>query len=161
MFNLATWKKRDDEGGQGLTVRDSMERELTRLRDDFNSLLDRLWGGRPGLASSWFDHWGWSLDVDDRGHEYVVRAEAPGFEVEDFDVQLSGDNLVIRAERKQEGQAGNEGNFYRHERLYRSVALPAGVEADRIEASYRSGILELHLPKKREAQGKRIAVKAN
>jgi HSP20 family protein len=158
MFNLVPWKKKN-EGG--LTVRDSMERELTRLRDDFNTLFAGLWGRMPSLRNDWFEgHWGWALDVDDRPSEYVVRAEAPGFEVGDFDVQISGNNLVIRAERKKE-EKRDGGSSYQYERLYRSVPLPNAVEPDKVEARYHNGVLELHLPKSREAQGQRIAVKSS
>ena len=92
--------------------------------------------------------------------EVVVRADAPGFETEDFDIQVSGNQLTIRAEKKQEDKDETNGFSYSERRLHRSVTLPAGADPDKVEARYRNGVLEVHLPKSPEAQGKRITVKS-
>jgi len=84
----------------------------------------------------------------------LVRADAPGFEAGDFDVQVANDVLTIKAERKEE----KDGQVERQ--LYRTLTLPAGVRADDVEARYRNGVLELRLPRAEEAAGKRIEVKA-
>jgi HSP20 family protein len=91
----------------------------------------------------------------------VVRAEAPGFEATDFDVQVSGDVLTIRAEHKEESREGGEGGpaESRYGCFERWVTLPGGTDRDKVEARYRNGVLEVHLPKTPEAQGRRIEVK--
>lgn len=157
MFSLIPWKKSDR--GSGSVSAEPVNQQLARLRQEFDSLLDRFWSGWPSLGGDWFaEHWGWGLGVDEQEDEYLVRAEAPGFDVADFDVQIRGDQLVIRAEhqverREQSGSASHSCSFYR------SIPLPHGVEPDKINARYRNGVLELHLPKGEQARGKRIAVK--
>jgi HSP20 family protein len=125
------------------------------MRREFGTLLDRFFGGWPsdlGISE------GWGLDMEDAGSEVVIRAEAPGFQPSEFDVQLSGDMLTIRAEHREEGdgQAG-----HRHwSRLERTVTLPSGMDPNKVDARYINGVLELHLPKTPEAQPRRIEVKA-
>jgi HSP20 family protein len=155
MFSLIPWKKRRDEIGN--VSAEPVERQLTRLRDEFDSVVSRFWDEWPSLGGDWLNR-GWGLDVDENDREYLVRSEAPGFDAGDFDVQVSGDQLRIRAEHKVE-QEEEGGSAYHHGTFYRSLPLPLGVEPDKIEARYRNGILELHLPKGEESRGKRIAVK--
>ena len=141
--------------------------ELAQFRANFDRMLSKLWLG------DWDDAWnsGWGCEVQDTENEIVVRAEAPGFEPEEIDVRLSAGRLVIQAEHKTEQDAPGQAspgqappsNGSRHYssygRFYRAMSMPAGIEADKIEASYKNGILEVHLPKGEAAKSKRIAVK--
>jgi len=125
------------------------------MRREFDTLFNRFFGGWP----AWSDATdGWGLDMEDAGAEVVVRAEAPGFQPADFDVQASGDLLTIKAERKEEGEGKDAQR--RWSRLQRTVTLPAGVDSSKVDARYVNGVLELHLPKTPEAQPRRIEVKA-
>jgi len=163
MFNLTPWKKKEDGGG---ALMPRTEHPLGRLRDEFDAWFDRFFGRWPApFSADWgrdFDRF-WGLDMEDTGKEFVVRAEAPGFEAGDFDVQVTGNLLTIRAEHKQEAE-DKKGDYHYQERRYgrfqRSVTLPAGAETDKVEARYHNGVLEVHLPKSPEAQGRRIEVKA-
>jgi HSP20 family protein len=156
MFSLIPWKKSGNDRG---SVSAEPAHQLARLRQEFDSLLDRFWSGWPSLGGDWFaEHGGWRLGVNEDDREYLVRAEAPGFDVGDFDVQIRGNHLVIRAEHKVERQEG-AGSAYHYGTFYRSIPIPQGVEADKIDARYRNGVLELRLPKGEGARGKRIAVK--
>jgi len=132
--------------------------EVSRLRANFDQALQRMFRG------DWEDAWnnGWGCDVQDSENEIVVRAEIPGFEPDEIDVQLSSGRLVIQAEHKTEQDAKSDGNghFTSYGTLYRAMSVPAGIEADKIEATYKNGILEVHLPKGEEARSKRIAVAA-
>src|SRR5436305_1787755 len=126
------------------------------MRDEFDALFDRF-------LSRWPAPWGaddasafWGFDVQDTDQEYVLRAEAPRFEVGDFDIQVSGGVLAIRAERRQESKDAQNGTSYSERRLHRTVTLPAGADPERVEAHYRNGVLELHFAKAPNAQGKRI-----
>ncbi len=82
-----------------------------------------------------------------------MRAELPGFETEDLDVRVSDDMLTINAERS---QAGNGAQSYR--RFARTISLPPGIDTASAQASYRSGVLEVHLPRAEGAKPKRIPV---
>lgn len=67
--------------------------------------------------------------------------------------------LTLRAEHKEEGQEGY-GSYRRHQSFYESFTLPNGVLTDKTDARYRSGVLEVHLPKGEDFKAKRIAVKS-
>jgi HSP20 family protein len=154
MWGLIPWKK--GNGGGAVSVADPLEREFSRIRNEFDSLLQRAWNDWPALGD---DLSRFGLDVDETDTHYVARVTAPGFEVEDFDVQVSGSQLVVKAEHKEEHE-GNGRSAYRFGRLQRSLTLPQGAETDQIDASYHAGILELKIPKGKEVQGKRVEVKA-
>ena len=101
------------------------------------------------------------LDVIDRDKELVVRAELPGVEKDDVKVEITGDRLMIEAERKFEEEEEKE-NFYRHElgygSLMRTVVLPEDVDADNVQAELKEGILSITLPKIRVAEKHTVKV---
>jgi len=80
---------------------------------------------------------------------------------EDIDVSVLNDVLTIKGEKKQEKEV-NEKGYVRSERFYgsfqRTIALPAGVDAAKVAAAYKNGVLELTLPKKEDAKPKQIKV---
>jgi HSP20 family protein len=160
MWSLIPWKKETGGGGALSTVQ-PLEREFSRIRDEFDSLFRRLWNQFPAFAADdVFDsRWGWDIDVVEADDHYLARIPAPGFEVEDFDVHVSGNHLVVKAEHKDE-QKGKNGSSYRYGRVQRMIPLPEGVETDQIECRYHNGMLELKFPKGKEAQTKKITVKA-
>ena len=127
----------------------------------FDALFNRFFGGWP--ISPWEEGnrtMNWGLDMEETDKEVIIRAEAPGFEAKDFDVHLNGDVLTIQAEHKEEkGQEGEAETERRYARLRRTVTLPAGTDAEKVEAAYRNGVLEMHLPRKPEALGRRVEVK--
>ena len=139
------------------------DRPLARLRDDIDTLFDRLlspWSAPLETDSdlgSLLD-----LDVDERDDEFVVRAETPGFEPDEINVETSGRLLTIKAEKQE--KKGKQGNGAVEQEIYRSfvrsVTLPEGVQRDKVEAKYHNGLLEVHIPKSDEAKPKRIAVKS-
>jgi HSP20 family protein len=137
------------------------EHPLSRLRDEVDAMFDRFFFGRPALweGEGWPGRF-WDVDVQDTDKEILVRAEAPGFEPQEFDIHVSGNTLTIRAEHRQEGQE-MEGHPWerRYSRLERAITLPAAVDADKVEAHYRHGVLELRLPRAEEARRRRIEVK--
>lgn len=95
-------------------------------------------------------------DVKDEGSEYVLEAELPGFEKKDIHLDLTGDMLTIRAERRREHTEGEEhGKYLTRERRYgcfrRSFDM-TGIVTDDIRARYENGILTLTLPKQQDAQ---------
>jgi HSP20 family protein len=97
---------------------------------------------------------GASVDVADRGDQFVVTADLPGYRKEDRDVTLRGDQLQIRGEREESSEEGDgdEGHYIRkerrHESVSRSVSLPEAVEEESVSAQYRNGVLTVTLPKR-------------
>jgi len=102
-------------------------------------------------------------DAFEDDERVVVRLEAPGMERDDFDVQVVGDALVVRGEKKFERES-TEGRWRvlqcAYGSFHRSVPLPAAVRADAAQASYRNGVLRVELPKREPAAppSRRIAV---
>ncbi|MCD6456088.1 MAG: Hsp20/alpha crystallin family protein [Methanophagales archaeon] len=102
------------------------------------------------------------VDVIDKEDKVVVAADVPGVEKEDLSVNISGDRLEISAERKKEAEEKKEG-YVRRERTYTSyyrlVPLPAEVDADKADATFENGVLEITMPKVKAIEKKKIKIK--
>jgi HSP20 family protein len=139
-------------------------RELDELERHFEDLF-----GRSFLPTAWgrlpMEQRGWTpaIEVFEKEDRFLVKAELPGMKEEDIDVSAVGDTLTIKGERKTESEVKEE-DYYCCERSYgsffRSIALPSHVDAEKIEASYEDGILEVSLPKISEVKPKKISVSA-
>jgi HSP20 family protein len=132
---------------------------MRRMRDDFERLFEQMfrgWGA-PALGPGRDRYWG--LDVQETDDKVEVRAEAPGFEPGDFDVQVRGDQLVMCACHG--GESSDKESGYREwsrQEFYEAVPLPTGVDANKVEARYRNGILSVTVPKTEESKARRITV---
>ena len=104
--------------------------------------------------------WVPAVDVAETQEKIVVRAEVPGMKQEDIQIEFENGLLTIRGERKIEKSEGK--TWHRVERVYgnfsRSFTLPRTVDAEKISAAYREGILEIDVPKKEEAKPKNIRI---
>lgn len=95
------------------------------------------------------------VDMYDKKDEIVVKAEIPGVDKENINISVSDSTLTIKGEMKKEEEVKEE-DYYYSEREYgsfaRMLSLPAKVQSDKIKASFKNGILEIHLPKAEEAK---------
>lgn len=99
----------------------------------------------------------WGFKMEERENEYVLRAEVPGFEASELEVTTVGDVLKVRAVHPpSEKEPASE---HPYARLERSVTLPPGCKLEAIEARYRNGVLEVHIPRAPEVRPRRIEVK--
>jgi HSP20 family protein len=121
--------------------------------------------GQRGGLQPWSEGlWSPQVDVFERGNNLVVRADLPGLDRDNIDVEVENDSLIIRGERRSENEDNQEG-YYRSERsygsFYRAIPLPDGVDANACNATFKDGVLEVTLPKPPESKskGKRIEVK--
>ena len=136
-------------------------REIEDLERHFGDLFGQpflpAWRRLPLEKRGWMP----SIDVFEKEDKYVVRAELPGIKDEDVDISVVGDTLTIKGERKVETEVKEE-DYHCCERSYgsffRSMALPSNVDANKIEASYDDGVLEVSLPKAAEIKPKKISV---
>jgi HSP20 family protein len=132
-----------------------MEREMEDVFGRFFPAV-RTWAG---MERAWTP----AVDMREEKDEIVVKADLPGLDDKDIQVTVQDGTLTIRGERKEEKEEKGE-EYYYAERAYgafvRSLPLPAGVEADKVKATFKKGVLEVHLPKAREARGHTIEVKA-
>ena len=136
--------------------------ELNRLRREIDRLFEEPFGFLS-RGTSFFEGWTPAVDIYEDKDKYTIKAELPGMNKEDIEVSLDGDTLTISGERKQEEEK-KEKEGYRSERFFgrfqRSVTLPAAVQADKLEATYKDGVLTVTAPKSEEAKPKQIPVKS-
>ena len=140
----------------------SPQRDLVSVRDEMNRVLNEVFGRSANDESAWFSGaWAPPVDIYETDDALVMKAELPGFSKDDISIELKESTLVIKGERKREDEV-KEGNYHRMERVYgafqRSFLLPTTVDQNKVNASYKDGILELRLGKVQAAQPKRIAV---
>ncbi|MBW1918229.1 MAG: Hsp20/alpha crystallin family protein [Deltaproteobacteria bacterium] len=138
-------------------------REVSRLRQEMDRLWEEYFGPSRRALRPLEAEWAPSVDVSESADKVTVKAEIPGMEPKDIDISLSGDLLTIKGEKKSEREEKEE-NYHLIERSYgsfsRTLRLPVGVEADKIEASYKQGVLTITCPKKEEVKAKPIQIKA-
>lgn len=151
---------------------ESLRREVDRLFDEFdgglwrspfrNSVLSAApfgRGGNGGFAAMP------AVDISETDKTYEITAELPGLDEKNVEVKLANGVLTIRGEKQDEKEEKNK-DYYMRERSFgsfeRSFQVPDGVDSDKIEASFKRGVLSVTLPKSPEAQKseKKIAVKA-
>jgi len=135
--------------------------ELNRLREEINRIFEEPSQGFMERSAGFFEGWSPSLDVFEEKDNVVVKAELPGMKKEEIEVSLVGDTLTISGERREE-EENKDAESYRSERFFgrfqRSVTLPHQVDANKIQANYKDGILTVTLPKSEEAKRKQIEV---
>jgi HSP20 family protein len=106
-----------------------------------------------------------AVDITESEKAYEITAELPGMDEKNIEVKVANGNLTIKSE-KQEEKEDKKKDYYLHERHFgsfeRSFDVPEGVDAEKIEANFKKGVLTVTLPKKLEAQkpAKKIEVKA-
>ena len=148
---------------------------LERMRREMDNLFEEF-GRGFGLPTRWsmpeierlWQSKGRGMepvaDLVERTDRYEVTAELPGMDGKNIEVKLANGSLIISGDKKEEREE-REANYYMSERRYgsfqRSFRIPEGVNADKIEASFKNGVLTVALPKTDEAKKeKKIDVKA-
>jgi HSP20 family protein len=138
-------------------------RDLVGVQDEMNRIFDTFFG-TPATRTGWEPTFRPALDVEENAEEFIVRVDIPGMNQKDVKVSLMGETLTIRGERKNE-RTTKDGNVRRVERSYgafeRSITLDAPVRNDKVTATYRDGVLEIHVPKAEEARVREIEVQTS
>jgi HSP20 family protein len=135
---------------------------LADIREEMNRLLDRsfLRHGDGGMQGDFAP----AIDVVEEKDSFLVRADLPGLGKADVNVTLQDNYLTIRGEKKHEEET-KDANYYHRERVNgtftRAIELPVAVDAKRIEANFKDGVLQVKLPKSETAKPKQIEVKVN
>jgi HSP20 family protein len=132
---------------------------LSRLRGEFDRLFDDFFQGWPSLDAFSGEHDRWGLEVQDRDDAIVLRADAPGFQPGDFDIQIRGNKLVLSASESEETDDDDKGYRWQKREFYRSMPLPAEIDVDKIDAQYHNGVLTMTLPKTEPSKGRKIEIK--
>jgi HSP20 family protein len=130
------------------------------LRDEMNSLFELPSTGNLGRQTQLFTGWAPALDLYQNSDAVVAVVEVPGMRKEDIDISLQDGMLTIAGERERSSEETE--NAERTERFSgkfrRSITLPTRVDAGKVSATYKDGILTVTLPKAEEAKPKKVEV---
>src|ERR687898_1118126 len=124
-------------------------REVDTLQSEVNRIFDTCFGGNDTRARRWVP----AMDLVETDDHMVLRADLPGLDREDIEIEVKDNVLTVAGERRAEHEERGEG-FHRVERAFgrfsRSLDLPRGISADGVEASFDRGVLEVRIPKPEE-----------
>jgi HSP20 family protein len=138
-------------------------RELSTMQSEINRVFNTLFdsptpgNGRRTALRSWVP----AMDVTENDSEYVLKADLPGLSEGDINVELDDNVLRISGERKSEHEESKNG-YHRVERAFgrfsRSLRLPEGVTGEGVQASFDSGVLEVHIQKPEQRKPQKVAI---
>ena len=135
-------------------------RDLQRVQDEMAKLFDDRLMARGGESVGWTP----KVDIFEDEEGVALRFELAGVDPKDVDIRFENGVLTLRGDRKMENEDKRE-NYHRVELAYgtftRSFSLPATIDAEKIRAESKNGVLTVHLPKKPEAKPKSIQVKVS
>jgi HSP20 family protein len=162
MAMMDVWRPRRAISGR-VSSGSSPFAELTRMQRDFDEVVTRLFGELSPTATP-DGSFAPAVDVVDSGKEIVLRADLPGLEQKDVQVEVQDGSLLIRGERKNEQPSKEDNNYRWTERweglFMRLIPLPSDVDRDKIQAQMKNGILEVRIPRKQGAGPKKVEVKS-
>ncbi|MCH8125809.1 Hsp20/alpha crystallin family protein [candidate division KSB1 bacterium] len=146
-------------------VRWRPSRDLLNINSDFDRLVSDFFGNSLGRRYNGSERTIYpSIDLSESDKEFVVKAELPGVDKDNVKISLQENILTLHGEKNQEIEEKNE-NYRLNERVYgvfeRSIRLPNSVDAKKIKAKFKDGILSINLPKSAEAKLKEIPISVN
>jgi HSP20 family protein len=122
------------------------------FEDVIARMLNEPRGARP---------WSPSVDIYETENELILKADLPDVKLEDIEVRVENQTLTLKGERKFEKNEPTQG-YHRIERSYgsfvRSFTVPASVDAEKVAAEYKNGVLSVKLPKKEAAKPRQVKV---
>ncbi|HXK61531.1 MAG TPA: Hsp20/alpha crystallin family protein [Acidobacteriota bacterium] len=138
-----------------------------RELQEVHNVMNRVFGDNLSRFFSDFDHvftggdWIPPVDVYETDDDLVFTCELPGFEKDDVNIEVDDGRLILSGKRPVDRTEGRQYHCEErwHGSFYRSFVLPTSVDADKITATLKNGILTVTLPKKAEAKPRRIPVK--
>jgi HSP20 family protein len=155
----------------GLLERWRPSRELDRFRGELDDLFERF-----GFDREWFGRFPFdrglrgegelmlmrpALESCIEGDRFIVRTDLPGIDPNNIDIKVVGNLLTIKGSREEKHET-KKADFFKREVHYgsfeRSVALPEGIKAEDLKASYQDGVLELNAPMPKEAVPKEVKI---
>lgn len=131
-------------------------REISTFREAINRLFDETVSRRLGWGE-----WRPSVDVVDRGTEFLLKADLPGYSPDNVEITVQEDNVIIRGEQTEEKEI-NQADYHLKERslgsFTRSIPLPTKIQPDMARATYKNGVLEIILPKVELPKGRTLKI---
>jgi HSP20 family protein len=134
------------------------------LQQAMNRVFNEFFRGGAGEEGSWGQYtWTPPVDIYETNDALVFTADLPGVSKDDVSIEVHQNTLTLRGERKHAAEVKDD-RYHRVERadgpFQRSFVLPTMVDPEKVEATYRDGILELRLPKLETAKPRRIAIQS-
>lgn len=130
------------------------------FRDEMEDVFNKFFAG-DGINGQAMKAWTPRMDVEETEKEILVKADIPGVDPKDVDIQVVDNVLTVRG-GKEERKEEKKKNYHRTERFvgqfFRSISLPAGIDADKVSATSVNGTVTITIPKRPEAQPKKIAI---
>ncbi len=136
-------------------------RDMMTTQREFDRLFKEAFSPMFGEGELSTRTWAPPVDIYENENDIVLKAELPGIDPKDVEVRVEDSTLYLKGERKFEKETKEE-NYHRVERSYgsfaRSFSLPNSINADKVKAEYKDGLLTLTLPKREEAKPKTIKI---
>jgi HSP20 family protein len=141
-------------------VRWEPARRLETFQSDIDRVFDAFFGARPANGAG---QWVPAMDLAETDDHLVLKADLPGLDKDDVEIEVSDGVLTISGERKTEHTEREDG-YHRVERAYgsfsRSLSLPDGIDAEQVKADFDKGVLEVRIPKPAERRPHRVQIGA-
>lgn len=160
-MNLIPWKTKREERGLSRP-----EFSLARLRSEMDNLFDRMirdpFGAAFGDETGTELSWGPQIDLAESEKDVTVTAELPGVDPKDVEIKVTDNVLTISGEKRHEREEKKRDYHYierQHGAFHRSVALPSSVDSEKVDATFKNGVLTITLSKRPDAQARRITIK--
>jgi len=147
---------------------------INELRQAINNWFDRFlttrkdtgtWLTQEPFFFDWFNTSTFpAVDVEETDEEVIINAEMPGLSEKDFQVELQGQRLILRGEKKFQQEKKDRSYYYaecQYGSFSRVIPLPCEVVAEKAEAKYKNGVLQIRLPKSESAKAHRIQIKVD
>jgi HSP20 family protein len=131
--------------------------EIETLREQLDKVFDQRAATRDNSEAAWMP----ALELADAGDNFVLKAQLPGIDPKDIDVQVTREAISISGERRYENRDDKSGyvrSEFRYGKFHRVLPLPAHIQNDSVQAEYKDGILMLTLPKVTEARNKVVKI---
>ena len=157
MNYLTRWQRPEMTGWSGIG-------RLSTLRDEIDRLFEAPLAELARTSQQLLSGWSPALDIYEEKDNFVVKAELPGVDPQNVDIEVHDSTLVLRGERRFDDPAETNVAYHRREReqgqFRRVVRLPGKVDGDQAAASYHDGVLSIRVPKAKETQPRRVAIQA-
>jgi HSP20 family protein len=131
--------------------------EIETIRQQLDKAFDQLATTRDNSEAAWMP----AVEFVDAGDNFVLKAQLPGIDPKDIDVQVTREAISISGERRYENtdkKSGYVRSEFRYGKFHRVLTLPAPIQNDSVQAEYKDGILMLTLPKVAEARNKVVKI---
>ncbi len=131
--------------------------EIETIRQQLDKAFDQLAATRDNSEATWMP----AVEFVDAGDNFVLKAQLPGIDPKDVDIQVTREAISISGERRYENtdeKSGYVRSEFRYGKFHRVLTLPAHIQNDSVQAEYKDGILMLTLPKVTEARNKVVKI---